>query len=55
MTSAIAGRVGDRTVQLGQYVAPGARLMTIVPVSNVYLVANFKERPRSAGCGPASR
>ena len=43
LTSAIAGRVGDKTVQLGQYVAAGARLMTIVPVGSVYLVANFKE------------
>jgi membrane fusion protein, multidrug efflux system len=39
----IAGRVGDRTVRVGQYVQPGTRLMTVVPVQNVYLVANFKE------------
>ena len=43
LTSAIAGRVGDKTVQLGQYVAAGARLMTIVPTGSIYLVANFKE------------
>ena len=43
MRSAIAGRVGDRTVRVGQYVQPGTRLMTIVPVQDVYLVANFKE------------
>ncbi len=30
-------------MQVGQYVAPGARLMTIVPVNDIYLVANFKE------------
>ncbi|WP_109126379.1 HlyD family secretion protein [Dyella sp. C11] len=39
----IAGRIGDRAVQVGQYVQPGTRLMTVVPVDHVYLVANFKE------------
>ena len=43
LTSAIPGRVGDKTVQLGQYVTAGARLMTIVPTGSIYLVANFKE------------
>lgn len=43
LRSGIAGRVGDRTVRPGQYVHPGQRLMTIVPVSQVYVVANFKE------------
>ncbi|GLU34518.1 HlyD family secretion protein [Trinickia caryophylli] len=41
--SPLAGRVGDRTVRVGQYVQPGTRLMTIVPVHSVYLEANFKE------------
>jgi membrane fusion protein (multidrug efflux system) len=41
--SSIAGRVGDRTVRVGQYVQPGTRLMTIVPVQDLYLEANFKE------------
>lgn len=41
--ASIAGRVGDRTVRVGQYVQPGTRLMSIVPVSQIYLVANFKE------------
>jgi membrane fusion protein (multidrug efflux system) len=35
--------VGDRTVRVGQFVQPGSRLMTIVPVQDVYLTANFKE------------
>ena len=39
----IEGRVGDRTVRIGQYVGPGTRLLTIVPVQDVYVVANFKE------------
>jgi membrane fusion protein (multidrug efflux system) len=41
--SALAGRVGDRTVRVGQYVQPGTRMMTVVPVQNTYLEANFKE------------
>ncbi|SMF98252.1 HlyD family secretion protein [Burkholderia singularis] len=41
--SAFAGRVGDRTVRVGQYVQPGTRLLTVVPVQDTYLVANFKE------------
>ncbi|HEY1928815.1 MAG TPA: HlyD family secretion protein [Caulobacteraceae bacterium] len=43
ITSAIDGRVGDKTVRLGQFVQPGTRLMDIVPIQHVYLVANFKE------------
>ncbi len=41
--SPIAGKIGDRTVRLGQYVQPGVRLMSVVPVDQIYLVANFKE------------
>jgi len=41
--SSIAGRVGDRSVRVGQYVQPGTRLLTVVPVRSLYLEANFKE------------
>ncbi|CAD6558947.1 Colistin resistance protein EmrA [Paraburkholderia hiiakae] len=41
--SALAGRVGDRTVRAGQYVQPGTRMLTVVPVQRTYLTANFKE------------
>ncbi|MFM0048273.1 HlyD family secretion protein [Caballeronia grimmiae] len=41
--SPLAGRVGDRSARVGQYVQPGTRLMTVVPVQTVYLEANFKE------------
>jgi membrane fusion protein (multidrug efflux system) len=41
--STLGGRVGDRTVRVGQYVQPGTRLMTIVPIRDLYLQANFKE------------
>jgi membrane fusion protein (multidrug efflux system) len=43
LTSSIGGRVGDKTVRVGQFVQPGTRLMSIVPIAEVYLVANFKE------------
>lgn len=41
--SPIDGRVADRGVRLGQYVQPGTRLLTVVPVSAIYLTANYKE------------
>jgi membrane fusion protein (multidrug efflux system) len=41
--ASIAGRVGDRSVRPGQYVQPGTRMMTVVPVQSIYLNANFKE------------
>ena len=43
VTASIAGRVGDKTVRVGQYVQPGTRMLSIVPVQNIYVVANFKE------------
>ncbi len=43
LRTSTAGRIGDKTVRVGQLVQPGARLMSVVPVQDVYLVANFKE------------
>ena len=39
----VDGVVGDRQVQLGEYVQPGTQLLTVVPMNTLYLVANFKE------------
>ncbi|WP_207485735.1 HlyD family secretion protein [Arenibaculum pallidiluteum] len=39
----VAGVVGNRAVQLGQQVRPGAQLMAVVPLPQVHVVANFKE------------
>jgi len=39
----IDGVVGDRQVEAGDYVQPGTRLLTIVPMSALYVTANFKE------------
>ena len=41
--SPVAGVVGARAVRLGQYVRPGGALMSIVPLAEAYVVANFKE------------
>ena len=40
----IAGTVTQRRVQLGQRVAQGTPIMTIVPLNQAYIDANFKER-----------
>ncbi|HET6471691.1 MAG TPA: HlyD family secretion protein, partial [Pseudomonadales bacterium] len=39
----IDGVVGNRQVQVGDYVQPGSRLLTLVPLQAVYVTANFKE------------
>lgn len=39
----VAGIVGDRKVNPGDYIQPGARLLTIVPTRGLYVTANFKE------------
>lgn len=37
------GVIAQRGVQVGQRVAPGSIMMSIVPITNVYVDANFKE------------
>jgi membrane fusion protein, multidrug efflux system len=37
------GVVGNRAVQTGDYVQPGQRLASLVPLDGVYIDANFKE------------
>jgi membrane fusion protein (multidrug efflux system) len=41
--SPVAGVVGARGVRLGQYVRPGGAMMSVVPVTEAYVIANFKE------------
>ncbi|MFZ5683375.1 MAG: HlyD family secretion protein, partial [Pseudomonadota bacterium] len=43
LRAAIDGRVGDLAVRVGQFVQPGTRLMTLVPVGRLFIEANFKE------------
>jgi membrane fusion protein, multidrug efflux system len=39
----IDGMVGERSVQVGNYVSPGTTLMTMVPLDQVYIEANYRE------------
>ena len=39
----VTGYVAKRSVQLGQQVAPGAPLLAIVPLAEIWVDANFKE------------
>lgn len=37
------GVIGNRAARVGQYVRPGSMLMALVPLNDVYVVANYKE------------
>ncbi|WP_083742290.1 HlyD family secretion protein [Bradyrhizobium mercantei] len=39
----VDGMIGQRAVQVGNYVNPGAGLMAVVPLSDVYIEANYRE------------
>jgi membrane fusion protein (multidrug efflux system) len=39
----VTGYVADRSVQLGQHIQAGQALMTVVPLNNLWVDANFKE------------
>ncbi|MEB6676205.1 MULTISPECIES: HlyD family efflux transporter periplasmic adaptor subunit [Acinetobacter] len=39
----VDGVIARRNIQIGQRVAPGAVMMSVVPVSDLYVDANFKE------------
>ncbi|MFD1033922.1 HlyD family secretion protein [Sphingomonas hankookensis] len=43
LTAPIGGRIGDKTVTIGQFVQAGTRLMSVVPLDRLYITANFKE------------
>ena len=43
LAAPVSGYVAKRSVQLGQRVAPGAPLMAVVPLDEVWVDANFKE------------
>jgi membrane fusion protein (multidrug efflux system) len=43
ITAPIDGVVGNRTLRTGQFVQAGTQLMSLVPASGAYVVANFKE------------
>jgi membrane fusion protein, multidrug efflux system len=39
----VHGLVGEKSVQVGNYVTPGAALMVVVPLDDVYIEANYRE------------
>ena len=43
LLSPVSGIVGKRAAQVGQRVAPGTPLMTVVPMKQLWVEANFKE------------
>jgi len=43
ISAPVDGTVGARTLRVGQYVQAGTQLMAVVPLDQVYVVANFKE------------
>jgi membrane fusion protein, multidrug efflux system len=43
IVSPVSGYVAQRSVQLGSSITPGQQLMTIVPLHNLWIDANFKE------------
>jgi len=43
MVAPVTGYVAKRSVQVGQRVQPGAALMAVVPLHQVWIDANFKE------------
>ncbi|MGB6396225.1 MAG: HlyD family secretion protein [Bradyrhizobium sp.] len=46
--SPIEGIVGNRTLRTGQFVQAGTQLMSLVPATGAYVVANFKETQLTA-------
>jgi membrane fusion protein (multidrug efflux system) len=43
ITAPIDGVVGNRSLRTGQFVQAGTQLMSLVPASGAYIIANFKE------------
>jgi membrane fusion protein (multidrug efflux system) len=43
ISAPVEGTVGARSLRVGQFVQAGTQLMAVVPLDQVYVVANFKE------------
>ncbi|OIQ96599.1 putative multidrug resistance protein EmrK [mine drainage metagenome] len=43
VTAPVDGVVGNRGVEVGEYVRPGTPLLSVVPLTHVWVEANFKE------------
>jgi len=43
ITAPVDGMVGQRQVRAGQYVSVGTQVISVVPLPNIWVIANFKE------------
>ncbi len=43
VAAALDGTVGQKTVQVGDYIAAGSPVMSVVPLEHVYIDANYRE------------
>ncbi|HXB22786.1 MAG TPA: HlyD family secretion protein [Candidatus Solibacter sp.] len=43
IVASVSGIVGRKSVEVGQRVQPGQQLLTIIPVDDIWITANFKE------------
>lgn len=43
ITAPVDGMVGERALRVGAYVNPGARLLSVVPLHQAYVLGNFQE------------
>ena len=43
IVSPVTGIVGKKTVEIGENVSPGQQLLAVVPLDDVWIIANFKE------------
>jgi membrane fusion protein (multidrug efflux system) len=43
MTAPTDGMIGELSAQVGNYVGPGAAVMALVPLKEIYVVANYRE------------
>jgi membrane fusion protein, multidrug efflux system len=39
----VDGLIAKRSVQVGEYVAPGQQLLAVIPIEDIWVTANFKE------------
>jgi membrane fusion protein (multidrug efflux system) len=43
ISAPVEGMVGERGVRVGQYVRAGTQVISVVPLNNVWVIANYKE------------
>jgi membrane fusion protein (multidrug efflux system) len=43
ITAPIAGTIDQRSVQIGNFVSPGSAVMAVVPLDDIFVLANYRE------------